>query len=173
MSEPGKTRDGQRNPSLPQWLAVFVATGAGIGFSPWMPGTLGTLWGLPLAWGISLFPTLWAQGLAIFALFCIGLPLCSTATHVLGRGKDPGALVWDEMIAMPVVFHGTQLDWFTVVLGFLLFRFFDITKPWPANSAEKLPDGWGVMTDDIVAGIYANLALNVVLWFSLLQPVLG
>jgi len=173
MSDPNTANDGTGNPSRLQRMAVFVTTGAGVGFSPWMPGTFGTLWGLPMAWGVGLLPSLWAQGVAIFALFFIGLPLCSTTTRVLGRGKDPGAIVWDEIIAMPVVFFGTQIDLYTAVVGFVLFRLFDITKPWPACSAEKLPEGWGVMTDDIVAGVYANLALNAVIWYLPLASALG
>ncbi len=173
MSDRDTLSNDQKNPSLPRRMAVFVATGAGVGFSPWAPGTFGTLWGFPVAWAIGTLPSLWAQALAILALFFIGLPMCSAATSVLGRGKDPGAIVWDEIIAVPIVFFGTPIDWFTIVVGFGLFRLFDVTKPWPARNAEKLPDGWGVMTDDVVAGIYANLALNALLWYASTQPALG
>lgn len=164
MSHPGVIKTERQNPTVLQRAAVFVSTGAGVGFSPWAPGTFGSLWGIPLAWVIGWLPSLWWQGLAIFALFALGLPMCTLAAAALGRGKDPGAIVWDEIIAMPVVFFALQLNWVTVVLGFVLFRLFDTTKPWPASRAEKLPNGWGVMTDDIIAGIYAGIALNFVLW---------
>lgn len=164
-----RKNDGQNATAL-QRIAVFFTTGAGVGFIPWAPGTFGTLWGIPLAWAVCSLPSLRWQGLAIFAMFALGLPMCTLATSALGRGKDPGAIVWDEIIAMPVVFFGLQMNWFTVVLGFALFRLFDTTKPWPASRAEKLPDAWGVMTDDIIAGIYASLVLNLVLWYS---PSLG
>lgn len=173
MSNLGTAQSESRNPTFLQRMAVFVTTGAGIGFVPWAPGTFGTLWGIPLAWAVGLLPSLWWQCLAIFGLFALGLPMCTLATSALGRGKDPGAIVWDEIIAMPVVFFGLPVNWFTVVLGFALFRLFDTTKPWPASRAEKLPDAWGVMTDDIVAGIYASIALNIVLWFWPGSPSLG
>ncbi|MCA9262910.1 MAG: phosphatidylglycerophosphatase A [Planctomycetales bacterium] len=145
---------------------LFVATGACIGFIPWAPGTWGTLWGLPLTWSLWFLPG-WPLRIAVaFALFLVGIPLCDRAAKRLGL-KDPGPVVWDEIVAMPVTFMfvdpaelGRPI---VLVLGFALFRLFDITKPPPARQLEKLPGGLGIMADDFSAGVYACLVLHMIL----------
>ena len=166
-----ETAEGARRvEDAPQRLgvAVWLATGGGIGFIRWAPGTFGTLLGLPLAWGISRLP-LGAGAAAIVALILLGVPICSRAAKRLGR-KDPGAVVWDEIAAVPVTFFLVDLDRSAgalaglLALGFVLFRIFDILKPPPAPWLERLPDGWGIMADDLAAGIYACLCLHAALW---------
>ena len=159
------TRTEVVTPSPLSQAAVFLATGAGVGFLPWMPGTFGSLMGLPLAWAVGSLSSFWEQAFAILALLALGIPICSVATTALNRGKDPGAIIWDEIVCIPVVFLGHPMTITTALLGFLLFRLFDSTKFWPSGSAEKLPDGWGIMADDLVAGAYSNLALMAVLWY--------
>jgi phosphatidylglycerophosphatase A len=153
-------------------FAVWIATGSWIGLIPFAPGTWGTLWGLPLAWGVSLLPDVWMQALAIAAVCAAGIPICTAATRRLGGKKDPGAIVFDEIASLPITFFYLPFDRFpwdrpaVIVAGFLLHRFFDIIKPQPARSLERLPEGLGVMADDWIAGIYSNLALRLVIWLG-------
>jgi phosphatidylglycerophosphatase A len=162
--------------------AVFFATGGWVGLlAPFAPGTFGALWGLLLAWGLSRIPgdslvAATVQGLAILAVAAIGVPLCTAAARRLG-GKDPQMIVWDEIPSVPMTFFLVPPELMNrpVVLaaGFLLNRFFDIVKVPPAKQMERLPEGLGIMADDWVAGVYALLALRVLLHFHLLPGVGG
>jgi phosphatidylglycerophosphatase A len=147
---------------------VFLASGLGLGFSPIAPGTVGTLWGLPLALGISRIPSLPGQVLVIGVLLAVGVPLCTEAARRLGR-KDPGAVVWDEIATVPITFFLVPAESISqvnvLVTGFVLHRFFDITKLPPINQLEKLPDGLGIMADDVAAGIYSCITLHLLLEF--------
>jgi phosphatidylglycerophosphatase A len=149
---------GQRDsPSFGQILIVFLAKGLGLGSMPKAPGTWGSLLGLPLAFGVARLP-LAGQIAAAAAIFVLGVWLCGRAARGF-QTKDPGAIVFDEIAAFPVIYLFVPLNAFTAVAGFLLFRLFDITKPWPARQFEKLPGGLGIMADDFMAGVYAGLAL--------------
>jgi phosphatidylglycerophosphatase A len=141
--------------------AVWMATGLGLGLVTVSPGTMGALLeGLPLAWAISLLPGTGWQSVAIAIGFAIGIPVATAAGRALGNSKDNQAIIWDEIITVPVVFLLVPLtNWRIAVVGFLLHRLFDITKPPPAAQLERLPDGLGVMADDLMAAIYACLAL--------------
>ena len=161
-SEPLPT---SRNP-LRLGLAVWLATGFWIGFIPFAPGTWGTLWGIPLAWGVSQLPNLWMQAAVIAAVCGAGIPICTIAARRLGGRKDPGAIVLDEIASLPITFLMAPLEPVVIVAGFLLHRFFDILKPQPARALERLPDGFGIMADDWIAGIYSNLALHLLLWWN-------
>ncbi|HWB14302.1 MAG TPA: phosphatidylglycerophosphatase A [Pirellulales bacterium] len=157
-------------------LAVFFATGLGAGFFPVAPGTVGALWGVPLAWGLehlagltSLAPPYAAacQAVAVVALCAACIPVCTIAARRLGDKKDPGSIVLDEIASMPIAFYLVPLtDWKIAAAGFILHRLFDITKPPPARQLERLPAGLGIMADDCAAAVYANLALRAVLWLG-------
>ena len=155
--------------SLGPW--VWAATGFGVGFVPWAPGTVGTLWGLPLAWAINQVPSFPIQGLLIAAICLVGIPICDRGATALGR-KDPGSVVWDEIAAVPITFFlvpaGLMSDVWVLLAGFVLFRFFDISKISPAKQCERFPRGLGVMADDWVAGVYAWLSLHALLWSGIL-----
>jgi phosphatidylglycerophosphatase A len=156
---PSPTRAARR-PWEYGW-AVWLATGFWAGFFPFAPGTVGAVWGLPLAWGLSHLPL--AGQLAILAvLFAAGVPLCTAAAKELGV-KDPGSIVWDEIVSMGVVFLGVPLTPATLAAGFALHRLFDITKPPPIRRLERWPDGLGIMADDLLAGIYAAVVLHLLL----------
>ena len=148
--------------------SVWLATGAGIGLVSPAPGTVGGLWGLPLAW---LIGQLGGNAIQSFAIVIVGLgsvAICSRAAQVLGGKKDPGAIVLDEIAALPIVFLGVEQKNLVVwLMGFLLFRVFDISKPPPVRDVEQLPAGWGIMADDWVAAMYACLALNFFDWLML------
>src|SRR5436190_5590951 len=145
-----------QRPHTPRWwepLVVFVALGGGLGLVPFAPGTFGSLAGLPLAWGIQQLPD-WGQWLAPLVCFLVGVPICGMAARGMGL-NDPGAVVFDEIASFSVVFLAVKINLTTAVLGFVLFRIFDITKPWPAKQLERLPGGWGIMADDFAAAAYA------------------
>ena len=170
--------------------AVWLATGLGVGLVSPAPGTVGALWGLPWAWWLlSGAAPAWAW-LTVPVGILLGVPLCTRAAKDLGGQKDPGAIVWDEITTVPLVFlslpvlnqlYGQTLIGFVVeadflpwwiLLGFGLHRLFDITKPPPCRQLESLPDGLGVMLDDVVAALYAALALLAVVSSVLLSQYL-
>lgn len=124
---------------------------------PWAPGTFGSLLGLPLAWGLGHL-SFWAQVAAAVTIYLVGIPICERGAQLLGL-KDPGAVVFDEIAAFPVLFLFVPFSARSAVAGFLLFRLLDITKPWPAGRLERLPGGLGIISDDLIAGIYAGGAV--------------
>jgi phosphatidylglycerophosphatase A len=161
----------ERNDTVPsppsRWgLAVWLATGFGVGFVPVAPGTFGSAWGLLAAWWLSS-TAWWWQVLAIVLLAAAGIPLCSLAVRRLGRGHDPGCIVWDEIASVPITFFLVPCDRPAIlVVGFVLHRLFDISKLPPARQLERLPGGLGVMADDWAAGLYSSLVLHLLMWLS-------
>ena len=145
-----------------QRLALLVATVMGVGYAPFAPGTFGTAAGL-LLWAV--LPTAPAvQALAILALFAVGSWSGSVAERHFGR-TDPGQVVVDEVMGMLITLFMIPVGWWGAVAGFLIFRVADVLKPFPANRLERLPGGVGVMADDAMAAVYANVALRVALMF--------
>jgi len=134
----------------------------GVGYAPFAPGTFGTAAGL-LLWAV--LPTAPAvQALAILALFAVGSWSGSVAERHFGR-TDPGQVVVDEVMGMLITLFMIPVGWWGAVAGFLIFRVADVLKPFPANRLERLPGGVGVMADDAMAAVYANVALRVALMF--------
>lgn len=153
--------------AVPGRLATVCATGLGVGFFPFAPGTIGALWGLPLAW-ILQHVSAPLEAAIIVVLFFASVPICTAAARYLGGLKDPGSIVLDEIISLPIVFFLVSMNnWKIVVAGFVLHRLFDVTKPPPARQLERLPAGLGIMADDMAAAVYANLGLQLVLWLGL------
>jgi phosphatidylglycerophosphatase A len=145
-------------------LATVIATGFGSGYSPFAPGTAGSLVGLLFVWPLMQLPGA-GQVAAVAILFLVGVV---ASTHVARRVgiEDPGIVVVDEIMGMWASLLFLPLTWWTVGIGFVLFRIMDIVKPYPARQLEHLPEGWGIMADDLMAGIYANLVLRglLMLW---------
>ena len=145
-------------------LPVLLATGLGIGYVPFAPGTFGSLPSLALAWGLDRLAGGWgvAAGAAFFAL--AGTWAADRAEAHFGV-SDPRPVVVDEIAGQLVTLMFLPLGLRVIVAGFLLFRLFDILKPWPAGRLESLPGGSGIMADDLMAGLYANLLLHgLVAW---------
>ena len=118
-----------------------------------------------MAWAIALLPGVWLQAVALVALAAVGVPICTAAIRRLGGSKDPGSIVFDEIVGMAASLWAIDVSRpANLVAGFLLFRLFDIAKPPPVRNVERLPDGLGVMADDCVAAVYANLSLRLLLW---------
>ena len=149
-------------PSIPDRIVLFLASGCGLGWIPVAPGTFGSLLGPVLVHGLNQLPN-WGYVAGELAFILVGIRLCTRAGQLLGR-TDPPSVVWDEIAAFPIVFAGVPLTPWTAVLGFLWFRLFDISKPFPVNRLERLPAGWGVMCDDLMAGVYAALGLRATIW---------
>lgn len=153
--------------SLVGRLAVWLASGLGVGFAFPAPGTIGGLWGIPLALAIHRLPSPYWQWGAIALLLVAAVGVCSVAASELGDEKDPSAIVLDEIVVLPIVFLTTaSLTWPVIVAGYLLFRLFDIWKPGVVGLAERLPRGWGIVADDAVAAMLALAVLHLMLHFD-------
>ena len=138
--------------------ASFCAFGFGSGLAPVAPGTFGTLPGIVIAIIISPVP-LWFQWLLIVAAFVAGIRFCDIATARLGT-HDHGAIVWDEIVGILITLAAVPLSLGSLIFGFLLFRFFDVLKPWPIGWVDrKIDGGLGIMVDDVIAGVFAGVCL--------------
>jgi len=145
-----------------RWL---VATVGGIGLAPIASGTFGSLPGLAIAW------TLWMLGdwpallAGTVAVSFVGLWAADGVARDQAR-NDPREVVVDEVAGQMLTLLFLPLTWQTLALGFLAFRLADIFKPYPARRLEALPGGLGIMVDDLVAGAWANLALQALAWWA-------
>lgn len=135
------------------------ATGFGLGLSRFMPGTAGTLPGIPLAWAVAQIPSVELQVGVCLILVFLAIPLCDAAEKQLDKGKDPGCIVADEYLTLPIVYLGLPFSPWVVLSGFLLHRLFDITKPPPIRQLQNLKGGVGIVIDDFLAALMA-LACN-------------
>jgi phosphatidylglycerophosphatase A len=164
----------QRKPRL----ALFIATACGLGYMPVAPGTWGSLGGMLLYFVVQVvFPPTFVPGLRktfevpgwsatwagipiMAVIAALGVWSATTAAR-FWNVSDPQRVVIDEVSGqhMAYLLALAPLNWKYLLLGFILFRVFDIWKPFPARQAESLPGGWGIMADDWVAGIYAAIGL--------------
>lgn len=140
-------------------LAGVLATGLGSGYSPIAPGTAGSIVGIALYWPLATRPVV-EQLVALALLVLLGVPAAGQVARRGGR-KDPGLVVVDEVAGVWATLVFLPFTMPTAVAGFLLFRVMDVLKPYPARDLERLPGGWGIMADDLMAGVYANLLLRV------------
>lgn len=133
----------------------LLAFGLGSGCAPKAPGTFGTLAAIPFWWLLLQDTPLIPYLCVIIAGFAFGVYLCEQTSKDLGV-HDHGGIVWDEWIGLWITFIAlpTGIEW--IIIGFALFRFFDIIKPWPIKWLdEKVHGGFGIMIDDVLAGIFA------------------
>lgn len=154
-----------------RFAAFTVSTFFGAGYGKPGPGTWGSvaavlLWAA-FAWGVhparSVLLMVLAAGVALAIV--VGVPAATVAARVSGR-EDPGFVVIDEVAGQWVALLGCPLDWRHAVIALVLFRLFDITKPFPARQLENLPEGWGIVFDDVAAGLYAwGIAAFLRIWF--------
>ncbi|MBM3822179.1 MAG: phosphatidylglycerophosphatase A [Verrucomicrobia bacterium] len=176
-----KPEEGTRR-GVDRWV-LWLAQGFGAGRSPVAPGTMGTVVGM--AWAVALLqlPSVGWFGGVILGSVAAAVWVCGRAEELMGQ-KDPGSVVLDEVVAVPICFagllwEGTGLDRFqsgwwvtsngvvTTLSAFALFRLFDIWKPWPIRWSQALPKGWGVVMDDVLAAAFAAVALKIPGWISL------
>jgi phosphatidylglycerophosphatase A len=148
-------------------LVIFIATGAGSGYSPIASGTAGSVVGVALfaalTWGLGL-STLPLLAVTV-AVTLVGVWAAERAEGIFG-GKDDGHITIDEVAGQLIALLALPVRWEVMLVGFFLFRFFDIVKPPPARQLESVRGGVGVMGDDVFAGIYANV-VGQVLWRTL------
>lgn len=144
----------------------LLALGFGSGLARVAPGTFGTLVALPLFYALMALPAFLHLPL-IAALFLAGIPICTKTSHALGV-EDHGSIVWDEIVAMLLVLAFTPLSWKWWLAALVLFRLFDIWKPFPIRQCDaRLKGGFGVMFDDLLAAGYAILALYALQWLTI------
>jgi phosphatidylglycerophosphatase A len=145
--------------------AHLIAFGFGSGLTPKAPGTVGTLLGWPLFWlVVAVAPDLPNQLILLIAGFLLGIWACGKTGRALGVA-DHGGMVWDEIVAFALVLLFTPPGWMWAGIAFLLFRFFDIIKPWPIRLADRhLKNGFGVMFDDLLAAGYALALIKGLQW---------
>jgi phosphatidylglycerophosphatase A len=143
--------------------AVALASFGYVGFFPFAPGTIGSAAAfvlfLPVRWTGSL-----ALELAVVALVTATGVWAATATEKALGLEDPGPVVIDEVAGMLISLLFLPATWPVMAAAFVAFRVFDIVKPWPASRLERLHGGLGIMADDVAAGAYANLTIQVLLW---------
>ena len=144
---------------------LLLATGFGSGFCPILPGTAGTIVAIPIYYVLSSLPlVLYAVIVGLF--FLLSVVVSDRAQKHWGK-KDDRRIVIDEIMGFLITMLGVPATLRAMILGFILFRFFDIAKPPPIRRLERVGGGYGVVLDDVMAGVYANLFLQLVLSFQL------
>ena len=151
-------------PALLRQPVHFLAFGFGAGLMPRAPGTFGTLIAVPIVWLVMQYG--WFALLAFAVVtFIAGIYICGESARRLGVHDHPG-IVWDEITGYSVTMLAAPPDWYWLACGFVLFRFFDILKPWPIREADhSLRGGLGIMLDDVIAGIFATAILFALHYF--------
>ena len=138
----------------------LVAIGFGSGLVPRAPGTAGTLAAIPVVLLAATLP-LWGYLILITGFFILGVWVCHETTRYLGVHDHP-VIVWDEVVGYMIGMIGSPITWPTIVVGFVLFRAFDILKPWPIGWLDRhATGGFGVMIDDVMAGLYTVAVLHL------------
>jgi len=141
----------------------FLALGFGSGLAPKAPGTFGTLAALPLYW------LMMDLSVAVYVLITLvvtigGFWICDRAANDM-KVHDHGAIVWDEVAGMLITMIAAPISMTSLVVGFALFRFFDIFKPWPIKLLDRhVKGGFGIMIDDVLAGVFAAICLQLIHW---------
>ncbi|MFQ5656193.1 MAG: phosphatidylglycerophosphatase A [Candidatus Methylomirabilales bacterium] len=142
-------------------FVLLIATGGYVGYLPWAPGTFGSFVGLLLLWPLESGT---AQVLVMLMLIGVGIFVAGRAAAIMGA-QDPSAIVIDEIAGIALATMLLPNHLLERAGAFVLFRLFDVTKPPPARWAERLPGGIGIVADDLVAGLYANVLVQ--LWLHL------
>ncbi|MDU0354823.1 phosphatidylglycerophosphatase A [Paraglaciecola aquimarina] len=143
----------------------FLALGFGSGLAPKAPGTFGTIAALPLVVLLSLYSSLSVYLLITILASIVGIWICGKTADDM-QVHDDSSIVWDEVAGMLITMFAVPLSWQSLLLGFVLFRVFDILKPWPISYLDKhVHGGFGIMIDDVLAGLFACLVLHLGFYF--------
>jgi phosphatidylglycerophosphatase A len=149
----------KRRMKLRDRAVLALATGFSVGRIPWAPGTFGSLLGVPICFGLSEIRMGAAAGVVV-GLILSAVWVTGEAERLLGR-KDATCIVIDEVVGMVVALAGVPLTTLNTTAGFIAFRVFDVFKPFPARFLDsRAPGGWGIVLDDVVAGVYSNFLLR-------------
>jgi phosphatidylglycerophosphatase A len=146
-------------------VSLAIATALGIGYVPFAPGTFGSLAGLVAYAVVRATGMPAAELVAITVVFLAGAFAASAAETHFGH-IDPGPVVVDEVLGMLVTLALVPVSITGALVGFVLFRVFDVIKPPPCNRLEALPGGWGVMSDDLMAALYAHGCVRLLAWLA-------
>lgn len=142
----------------------FLAFGFGSGLAPVAPGTAGSLVGLAFMPFLYVLPLWWLVSVILLAFF-YGIYICRVTTEQLGV-HDHGGIVWDEIVGIQLLLLALPVNWKTLLLAFLLFRVFDILKPWPISWLDsKVKGGLGIMLDDVLAGLFGLGLMHLLFYF--------
>ncbi len=142
----------------------FLSLGLGSGLSPFAPGTAGTILAVVLYIPLSML-SFWLYVAVLVIGSLIGIYLCEKTSNTLG-GHDHPSIVWDEFLGYWLTMLLAPSGWQWILIGFVLFRFFDIWKPWPISVIDhKVKGGFGIMLDDLVAGAYALVILQLIYFY--------
>jgi phosphatidylglycerophosphatase A len=145
----------------------LAAVGLGSGLAPKAPGTFGSLAAIPFLWLLAPLPV-WGYAAVLLLTFVFGVWCCQSASNAMGV-HDHGGIVFDEFVGIWITFFALPLTWKVLLAGFLLFRFFDILKPWPIKWLDqKVEGGFGIMIDDVLAGLFALACMHLLSWASIL-----
>ena len=144
-------------------LGLFIATCGYLGYVPVAPGTFGSAAGLVVLAAVRWSGSPALELTVIILLFAVGVWSANAAERHFG-GVDPAPVILDEVVGMLITLAFLPVNITGAIVGFLLFRLFDVVKPYPAAQLEHLHGGLGIMADDAVAGVYAHLALRLCLW---------
>jgi phosphatidylglycerophosphatase A len=140
-------------------LILFWATGFGVGYSPLAPGTLGTLIAIPVYYFLTNIPSPIYE-ITLIGFFFLSVWISENAEMFFGRRDDP-RIVIDEVMGFLITMLWLPKTLLFIIVGFILFRFFDILKPFPIRRVDKrLKGGFGVVLDDVIAGVYSNIILH-------------
>lgn len=148
------------------FINKFFVTAFGVGYLPLAPGTWGTIVGALLIYGATLVNPLFTFSFLFIALIVVVFFLGVWGSKIAEQewGEDPSRVVIDEVIGVWVTMLFIPFSWLNLFAAFVLFRVFDIAKPFGIRKMERVGNGWGVMLDDLLAGVYANVSLNVILY---------
>ena len=146
-----------------RWIR-WLASAGGIGRIPVAPGTFASLVGIPYALALNAIPAVWIRCAVIVAVSLLAVPVCTRAERVIGA-TDPHEIVLDEIVAFPLAVLLTPPHPATWAIAFVVFRAMDVVKPFPAARSQRLPGGWGVVVDDLLAGFYTAAVLQLVRLF--------
>lgn len=152
--------------SFPNKIALLLASWFGSGMIPKFPGTFGTFTALPLLFILNALETHY-EGIFIIGFILLSVWAADICSKLVGQ-DDPGVVVVDEAAGLLVTLFFLPLSWLNIILAFFLFRFFDIFKPFPIRLIDqKVKGGWGIVLDDVLAGVYANVAIRLINIFFL------
>jgi phosphatidylglycerophosphatase A len=156
----------QVNPTFKELIkrpVCFLGLGFGSGLAPKAPGTFGTLAALPIYYLMQSLSVFTYIALTVLA-FVIGIWICQKSADWLQK-EDPSSVVWDEIVGYLVAMTAAPVGWVWMLIGFILFRVFDIWKPWPIRWFDKnMHGGLGIMVDDVVAGLLVFVVIHLILF---------
>ncbi len=160
---PGSILNSIKKPAL-QGPILFLSSGTYLGYIPLASGTFGSLWGLPIFYWLST-QKFWFQIVILIGLIFLAILLAGQAAKILEE-KDPSKVVIDEIVGYMVAMTGMPFSWTMAVSGFFIFRIMDIMKPYPIRKIDRsLPGGWGIVLDDVLAGIYTQFFIRLWIYF--------